>query len=164
MLDEVVWCVSDPPQQARLDNLHAAAPFADVRSARCGACTPYPHLNSHVDCIPRTLIPMCNLAACTIHPHAHSFPYVTHPLYHPCPCSPHTQAHPIPVSCCLIQMLMPNLLRLQGIWCSQHWQASKILMWHWAVTSVRCLREGCAACRMQLGAQLRANDCQMACL
>lgn len=37
MLDEVVWCVSDPPQQARLDTLHAAAPFAHVQGARYGA-------------------------------------------------------------------------------------------------------------------------------
>lgn len=38
MLDEVVWCVSDPPQQARLDPLHPALPLADVPSHRC-VCT-----------------------------------------------------------------------------------------------------------------------------
>ena len=45
MLDEVVWCVSDPPQQARLDNLHAAAPFADVQGARYGACKLHAHVS-----------------------------------------------------------------------------------------------------------------------
>lgn len=34
MLDEVVWCVSDPPQQARLDPLHPALPLTDVPSYR----------------------------------------------------------------------------------------------------------------------------------
>lgn len=46
MLDEVVWCVSDSPQQARLDTLHAAVPFAHVQAARYGACTLYAHMPS----------------------------------------------------------------------------------------------------------------------
>ena len=45
MLDEVVWCVSDPPQQARLDTPHAAAPFADVQGARYGARTLCAHMS-----------------------------------------------------------------------------------------------------------------------
>ena len=45
MLDEVVWCLSDPPQQARLDTLHAAAPFA-----RCGACKLYARHESLCTC------------------------------------------------------------------------------------------------------------------
>lgn len=60
MLDEVVWCVSDPPQQARLDNLHAPAPFADVQGARYGASTPHP--------------PMHTSSPCTPHPLAHPIP------------------------------------------------------------------------------------------
>lgn len=34
MLDEVVWCVSDAPQLARLDTLHPAVPLADAQSNR----------------------------------------------------------------------------------------------------------------------------------
>ena len=34
MLDEVVWCVSDPPEQARLETLSSAAALTDALGSR----------------------------------------------------------------------------------------------------------------------------------
>lgn len=150
MLDEVVWCVSDPPQQARLDNLHAAAPFADVQGARYGACTPHPHVYISSPYAP--LIPICTPFPRT------PFPWFTHPqiqhipMYNPSPCIIHPDAHPPP---CHVADADANadasLLRPLGSWCTLHRQVSK-LMWHRVETSVRCLCEGSAACSTQLGA------------